>query len=156
MLFHRFRRSDQGAAAVEFAVVAPLLLLFIFAIIDFGRFLATHNRLVSAVREGARAAAATVPVSPATRADSIQARARRKVINYLNNAGVRQPNGNPVADAQVIVTQPGADGLITVQLNVNGSGGFPYTPIALPFANRIGLNGIVLRPIAVFRYELAD
>jgi Flp pilus assembly protein TadG len=49
--------DDDGAAAVELAIVLPLLLLILFGIIDFGR--AYNQQLVTteAAREGARAAA---------------------------------------------------------------------------------------------------
>jgi hypothetical protein len=50
----RRRHDDRGAAAVEFALIAPLLFMLVFAIIDFGFGIhawdATHN----AAREGAR------------------------------------------------------------------------------------------------------
>jgi Flp pilus assembly protein TadG len=45
---------DRGAAAVEFALVFPLLLLIVFGIIDFGRALNTQITLTQAAREGAR------------------------------------------------------------------------------------------------------
>ena len=48
---------DHGAAAVELALVLPLLLLLVFGIIDFGRMLNTQITLTEAAREGARAAA---------------------------------------------------------------------------------------------------
>jgi Flp pilus assembly protein TadG len=51
------RRGDQGAAAVEFALVLPLLVLVLFAIIDFGRMLNAQITLTEAAREGARAGA---------------------------------------------------------------------------------------------------
>ena len=51
------RLSDRGAAAVEFALVLPLLLLILFGIIDFGRALNTQITLTQAAREGARVAA---------------------------------------------------------------------------------------------------
>jgi Flp pilus assembly protein TadG len=44
---------DRGAAAVEFALVFPLLLLIVFGIIDFGRALNTQITLTQAAREGA-------------------------------------------------------------------------------------------------------
>ena len=53
----RSRVGDRGAAAVEFALVLPLLLILIFAIIDFGRMLNAKITLTEAAREGARAAA---------------------------------------------------------------------------------------------------
>lgn len=50
-------RVDRGSAAVEFALVLPVLLLVIFGIVDFGRMLAAKITLTEAAREGARATA---------------------------------------------------------------------------------------------------
>jgi Flp pilus assembly protein TadG len=50
------RWSERGAAAVETAIVLPVLLFVIFGIIDFGRMLNTQLKLTEAAREGARAA----------------------------------------------------------------------------------------------------
>lgn len=47
---------DRGAAAVELALVLPVLLLLLFGIIDFGRMLNAQITLTEATREGARAA----------------------------------------------------------------------------------------------------
>ena len=51
------RDDDRGSAAVELALVLPLLLLLLFGVIDFGRMLNTQITLTEAAREGARAAA---------------------------------------------------------------------------------------------------
>lgn len=48
---------DRGAAAVEFALLLPVLLLVLFGIIDFGRALNAQITLTQAAREGARLAA---------------------------------------------------------------------------------------------------
>jgi len=45
---------DRGAAAVEFALLLPMLLLLVFGIIDFGRALNAQITLTQAAREGAR------------------------------------------------------------------------------------------------------
>lgn len=45
---------DRGAAAVEFALLLPVLLLLIFGVIDFGRALNAQITLTQAAREGAR------------------------------------------------------------------------------------------------------
>ena len=50
------RGSDRGAAAVEFALVVPVLLIVVFGIIDFGRMLNAQLQVTEAAREGARAA----------------------------------------------------------------------------------------------------
>jgi Flp pilus assembly protein TadG len=49
--------GDRGAAAVEFALLLPLLLLIVFGLIDFGRALNAQITLTQAAREGARLAA---------------------------------------------------------------------------------------------------
>jgi Flp pilus assembly protein TadG len=52
---------DRGGAAVEFALLLPLLLLLIFGIIDFGRALNAQITLTQAAREGARLEALDQP-----------------------------------------------------------------------------------------------
>jgi Flp pilus assembly protein TadG len=56
-------KTDRGAAAVELALVLPVLLLMLFGVIDFGRMLNTQLRLTEAAREGARAAALRQPAT---------------------------------------------------------------------------------------------
>ena len=51
--------SERGAAMVEFAIIAPLLLLLVFGIIEFGRAYNAQNSLTHAAREGAREYAIT-------------------------------------------------------------------------------------------------
>ena len=53
---------ERGAAAVEFALVVPLLLTLVFGIISYGYLLSFRQSLSQAAAEGARAAA----VAPAT------------------------------------------------------------------------------------------
>lgn len=47
-------RHEHGAAAVEFAIVLPLLLLLVFGIVDFARAYNAHISLSGGAREGAR------------------------------------------------------------------------------------------------------
>jgi len=47
-------RHDRGAAAVEMALVLPLLLLVLFGLIDFGRAFNTQMQLTQAAREAVR------------------------------------------------------------------------------------------------------
>jgi Flp pilus assembly protein TadG len=48
---------ERGAAAVELALLLPMLLMVICGIIDFGRMLNAQVTLTQAAREGVRAAA---------------------------------------------------------------------------------------------------
>lgn len=50
---YRFR-SDAGAAAVEFALVLPILILLAIGIAEFGRLYNIQNSLSAAAREGVR------------------------------------------------------------------------------------------------------
>lgn len=62
MGYRRPARGERGAAAVEFALVVPLLLLLVFGIIQYGYILSFRQALSQAAAEGARAAA----VAPAS------------------------------------------------------------------------------------------
>ena len=48
--------SDRGAAAVEFALVVPVLFLLVFGILDYGRFFFDSVSLRQGAREAARQA----------------------------------------------------------------------------------------------------
>jgi Flp pilus assembly protein TadG len=50
-------KSERGAAAVEFALIAPLLFMLIFGIIQFGLAWSEKEVFLQAAREGARYAA---------------------------------------------------------------------------------------------------
>lgn len=47
-------RDERGAAAVEFAVVLPLLLMVVFGIIEFGLLMYNKAMITNASREAAR------------------------------------------------------------------------------------------------------
>lgn len=51
---HGRRRRTAGQALVEFALVAPILFLLLFSIVEFGRFIYYTNVLSDATREGTR------------------------------------------------------------------------------------------------------
>ncbi len=51
------RRDDSGAAGVEFALVAPLLMVLVFGVISYGYMLSFRQALSQGAAEGARAAA---------------------------------------------------------------------------------------------------
>ena len=52
-----FVKDKKGQSLIEFALVLPILLLVLFAIVEFGLAIMTANVLHTASREGARLAA---------------------------------------------------------------------------------------------------
>lgn len=78
-LYRRCRINRQGAAAVEFALVAPVFLVMVFGMIEFGRAVMVQQLLVNAAREGVR-----VAVLDGTTAAVAQA----KATSYLSTGGV--------------------------------------------------------------------
>ena len=51
------RRDQRGAAAIEMAIVLPILILLVFGIIEFSIYFNRLQGLQAAAREGARVAA---------------------------------------------------------------------------------------------------
>ena len=72
-------RRDRGAAAVEMALVMPLLILMVMGIIDFGRIFNGQIQLSQAAREGARIAALGTPGSFTV--DTARARTKAALTN---------------------------------------------------------------------------
>jgi len=60
--FVRLFADTRAASAAEFALVLPLLLIFIFGIIDAGRYMWEYNRAEKATQMGTRYAVVTAPV----------------------------------------------------------------------------------------------
>ncbi|HXC72568.1 MAG TPA: TadE family protein [Pyrinomonadaceae bacterium] len=54
MTLGAFHKHQRGTSIAEFAIVALVFFMIIFGIIEFGRFLYTHNALTDATRRGAR------------------------------------------------------------------------------------------------------
>lgn len=84
----RHRHDQGGAAAVEFALVAPLVLLLLFGIIGYGFLLTFRQALSQGAAEGARSAAVwAAAYSPSQDVERIGA-ATASVDEALNGYGV--------------------------------------------------------------------
>lgn len=74
MLAHTIRQNQNdasnpkrwGAAAVEFALVAPLMFFVVFATIELARLVSVHQQLKNATREAARQVASRSSTTIAT------------------------------------------------------------------------------------------
>ena len=80
----RLRRRARGAAAVEFALIVPLLAVVLFGIINYGDMLSVRQSVSQAASEGARAAAVF-------QGSDKEAEARSAVDDALEAQGQRCP-----------------------------------------------------------------
>jgi Flp pilus assembly protein TadG len=55
--FHQFLRRRDGAQAVEFAIIFPLIIATFLGTFELGRMLYQRNRIAAATEEGVRAVA---------------------------------------------------------------------------------------------------
>src|SRR4029079_5993495 len=78
----RFDSSERGATLVEFSIAVTVLLTSMFAVLEFGRALWTHNALADAARRGARYA---------TLHDQGDSGSVQNMVVYGNSAGSGQP-----------------------------------------------------------------
>jgi len=70
----RFARDERGSPAVEFAMIAPVLMLLVLGIVQFGFLFYTYNEMMNGAREGARRlAVGATPESAILRADRTMA-----------------------------------------------------------------------------------
>ncbi len=91
-------RCQKGVAAIEFAIVLPLLMMVIFGIIEFGLLMYDKQVITNASREGARVGISDGVVSDA----EIEAVVANYVLNNLITFG-----STPTSPVTAIV--PGGD-----------------------------------------------
>ncbi len=137
-------KNRRGAALLEFALFASMLLILFFGIIDLGRALFTANNITMAAREGGRYASSMA--SPTTNVSAI----KQRVAQYMS------PFGNQPIDTATMVsvswlTQPGTGELegITVQVQ------YPFTWITPVRALVGGTFTDTLHSRVQFRWESA-
>jgi Flp pilus assembly protein TadG len=111
----RFRRIrlERGAAAVEMAIVMPLLVAMIIGIIDFSRIFNAELQLSQAAREGVRMAALGFPTT------DVMTRAQAAAPNPAWGAAL--PTGNvTVSPTCAPAPAPTDTAAVTVNYTFNG------------------------------------
>ena len=112
------RAAERGANLIEFALVAPLLIMLVMGIVDFGWILSQQQDVRHGAREAARLAAVNAgDISSMT----------TLVCDAMNVGGGATVTFDPGAGSV------GATGSITVSLPVTTLTGFS----SLPFANAV-------------------
>lgn len=91
------QRRQRGAAAVEFALVAVLLIVLLLGIVELGRFLYLYDTVQEVTRRAAREA--VVSCTDQTTRNGIQSRA----VLGNGSVGVSLPAGGEITDASVVI-----------------------------------------------------
>jgi hypothetical protein len=100
--FIRLREEERGQSMVEFAIVLPVLLLFVLGILYFGRFEDYANQSTQLAEEGARWAAVNFdPPGTPTLQQYIVSQAQPELANGSSDvtqaqAWVYQPTTTPI------------------------------------------------------------
>ena len=149
------RHSDRGQALVEFALVAPIFLLILFAIIQLGLLLGGQNSLVAAVRETARYAATYRVTSGGTGSDAEAT--CPLVLDKLEEVLHSNPLTADTATREVPTVQytwepePGGS-TYYVQVSVQGDYKFPlYVPLVAQFLD--GMDGVTDNNLRLSAHE---
>jgi Flp pilus assembly protein TadG len=138
---HRLH-GERGAAAVEMALIFPLVSLFLFGIIEFGVAFLQVQSIRTGVREGGRAAAVGAPVST-TRQTTVQASVGSIPSGQVGNVQVSSSEGGRCTAQNI-----GSDVTVTYDTaNLPGGGILIRIPL---------ISDMVLTPVvtANFRCEV--
>jgi Flp pilus assembly protein TadG len=103
---HTIPKAQRGAALVEMALAAPIIIVVLFAVLEFGWLMYSKGVITNASREGARLG--VVLSTPR----HTEAEIATRVQEYLEKSGFTDP----------------------VAINVTGAGGASGTPLAVHVA----------------------
>jgi Flp pilus assembly protein TadG len=110
------RKNRRGAAAVEFAIVAPIFFLLVFGMIEYGRMIMVQQVITNAAREGARTAVLDgATITGSSGVDAV-------VDNYLTSAKISTSattigvTVNNVSTTDLSTTSPGDAIGVTVSI----------------------------------------
>ncbi len=122
--FSRYvRRNRRGAAAVEAAVVLPVLMIFVGGILEIGRLPKFADTLTNAARIGAQYGCANTTAAADTTSISAMVKAE------LTNENLTVSGTNPT----ITVTTPTASGTqficVSVNYSLSGMSYFNFYPV---------------------------
>src|SRR5438477_3110018 len=99
-LFAQWRENPQRSQGiVEFSLIAPILVVLLFGIIDFGRLVYVYSTLNQAANEGARMAIRDSPLLPTNQ--DVQTAVRQHAVDVSL--------ANPCPNGPVTTTTPPAN-----------------------------------------------
>jgi len=116
--------GERGAVAVEFALVAPILIALIIAVVEFSNAYNVQVSVTQASREAARTMAITKDSVKATAAGKAGAPSINSSLLTFDYSAATCPTATPTANAVVTVTYTGTPltGFFGSSLTLTGKG----------------------------------
>lgn len=116
-----FAHDEDGSPAVEFALIAPFLLLMILGIVQFGFAFFTYNEMMNGAREGARRlAVGASEASAIDRAENTMALDRPYEFDPVSGAeAVTMTIKLKISDAMVITTLDALESFYPIYLTAS-------------------------------------
>jgi Flp pilus assembly protein TadG len=108
------RNQDRGAQLVEFAMLAPLLIILLLGIVEFGYLFGQYNEVRHGAHEGARLAA----VDDASLG--------------TNTCNAMNLGGSVTLDFELTGTDPGSQASVEVEWTVDSLSGLGLIEVFLP------------------------
>jgi Flp pilus assembly protein TadG len=126
-------REDTGAAAVEFSLIAALLFLLIFGILQYGLAFNRQQGLHAAAREGARLASFANDVTDTEVRERVRAAAPRFILDPENDLAITVTPANWCANVgagQTVTVTVGLadDEAVKAKYRVKLPGFTPFLP----------------------------
>jgi len=103
-------RGEVGSEILEFAFVAPLLLVLVGGIVDFGFIFQRYEVVINAAREGVR-----IGSRPGFSATDVQ----NRVLAYVQDSGLPTTGGNPTVTVTPTTMTSGGNSWPATQVNVS-------------------------------------
>jgi hypothetical protein len=143
--------SQKGAAAVEFAIVCPLLFLLLFAMVEFGLYLFNRQVITNACREGARAGIVVRPerMSNADIEQIVRNYSEQHLVTFGSDNTLTVNLKAPVPTADDIV-DPGTQRCQAFSCDLEVRADFTYEFL---FLSTIGIGAKQIRGLAKMRME---
>jgi hypothetical protein len=115
---HRFRRSQDGTALVEFAISLPLILIVSMGTIDSMRLFWTYQAAVAGVRDAARYVARVAPADICETGGSLAGFQPQllSIIDSTIDGGALYTDGVTISDVTATLTCEGSLGLRQAQV----------------------------------------
>ena len=125
-------RKRRGATLVEFAIVAPLMLLFVLMLIELGRYGMVKQALTNAAREGSR----TASLATTTDTTAVDTAVENSLVGVISSQSDTSVVTITVTPSDLSTVPSGTPIEVVVALNASDVSWLPGG--LLPDAGRLG------------------